>query len=211
MSQSDNVGSASLSRLISRESRLSSIVNILLLVGGVATILSVVVYLLPSPTIPPGPPQPPLPGPSQSSSLIQTFRDVMLPVSLASWASLGLMVVWRGRTRSTWLRLGFDQDIFELFVKMRGGTTRLKLLGLLSGPKDRARMAEELGLDWKAVDRQVELLVKYGFVKEASRNGADVFYELAPSGRMLLGLINDMVKGEEGSGAVKADREGDLA
>ena len=135
----------------------------------------------------------------------------MLPVSLASWASLGLMVVWRGRTRSTWLRLGFDQDIFEMFFKMRGGTTRLKLLGLLSGPKDRARMAEELGLDWKAVDRQVELLVKYGFVKEASRNGADVFYELAPSGRMLLGLINDMVKGEEGSGAVKADREGDLA
>ena len=131
----------------------------------------------------------------------------MLPVSLASWASLGLTVIWRGRTRSTWLRLGFDQDVFELFVKMRGGSTRLKLLGLLSGPKDRARMAEELGLDWKAVDRQVELLAKHGFVKEASRNGADVFYELAPAGRILLDLINDMIEGENDSMPGKADKK----
>lgn len=192
MPQPDNVGFGNLSRLISRESRLSSIINTLLLVGSVATILFVVVYLTPNP--------PRLPGPSQqppSQNLIQMLRGVMLPVSITSWASLGLLVVWRGRTRSAWLSLGFDRDVFELFVKMRGGPTRLKLLGLLSGPKDRARMAEELGLDWKAVDRQVTLLVKYGFVKEASRNGADVFYELAPSGRMLLDLVNAMAKEDD--------------
>lgn len=97
------------------------------------------------------------------------------------------------------MRLGFDHDVFELFVKMRGGPTRLKLLGLLSGPKDRARMAEELGLDWKAVDRQVALLAKYGFIKEASRNGADVFYELAPTGRILLDLVNEMTNEDDAS------------
>ena len=90
-----------------------------------------------------------------------------------------------------WLKLGFDQDIFKLFVKMRGASTRLKLLQSLSSPKDRAQLAQDLGMDWKAVDRHVQLLEKYGFVKEKSMEGTAKFYELTPTGSTLLNLVDE--------------------
>ena len=88
---------------------------------------------------------------SAQSLFVSVVRTTPIPLSLASWIAVaGVFFIWRGRTRSLWLKLGFDQDVFKLFVKMRGATTRLKLLQSLSTPKDRAQLAQDLGMDWKS-------------------------------------------------------------
>ncbi len=74
--------------------------------------------------------------------------------------------VWRGKVRSRWESLGFDSGIFELFIRMKGAKTRLSLLDALSVPKDRMRLARELGVDWRAVDYHIYRLSKCGLVQE---------------------------------------------
>ena len=148
-------------------------------------------YGAPNNFVAPGLPGPGKP-PSSPSLFVSVVRAVPIPLSIASWTALaGVFFIWRGRTRSMWLKLGFDQDVFKLFVKMRGAPTRLKLLQSLSSPKDRAELAEDLRIDWKAVDRHVQLLEKYGFVKERSIEGTAKFYELTPAGSTLLKLVDE--------------------
>ena len=91
--------------------------------------------------------------------------------------------------KSRWEALGFDSEVFELFVRMRGGKTRVKLLNSLLIPKDRFQLAQELGLDWKAVDRHVMMLNKFGFVHEQTAYGRVRIYELTSVGKMLLAAI----------------------
>ncbi len=126
-----------------------------------------------------------------------TFYHVMvtslvsnsLTLSVVGWTCVSGLVLWRGRLRSIWAQLGFDQDVFALFVKMRGARTRLKLLQSLSVPKNRSQLASDIGCDWKAVDRHVEVLEKYGFIKESENLGTAKFYELTQLGMTLLELI----------------------
>jgi DNA-binding transcriptional ArsR family regulator len=140
----------------------------------------------------------PFPGGQSRQSLssleITILRTVLVALGLVSWIALtGLTFIWRGRTRSMWLKLGFDQNVFELFIKMKGAPTRLKVLEtLVATSKDRAQISEELGLDWKAVDRHVVLLERYGIVKESSSQGATKFYGLTPLGNSLLQLMSEM-------------------
>ena len=54
---------------------------------------------------------------------------------------------------------------------MKGARTRLNLLDHLSAPKDRLQLAQELGLDWKAVDYQIAVLKKCGLVNEEQTFG----------------------------------------
>jgi DNA-binding MarR family transcriptional regulator len=100
--------------------------------------------------------------------------------------------IWRGRVRSRWRELGFESDIFELFMKMKGGATRIKLLNVLQVPKDRLQIAEQLGLDWKTVDRHMQILNKYGFVHEQASYGTIRLYEMTPLGKMLLKLYDEL-------------------
>ena len=135
-------------------------------------------------------------APFSAIHFVSIVRTIPVPLSLASWIALaGVFFIWRGRTRSMWLKLGFDQDVFKLFMKMRGAPTRLKLLQSLSTPKDRAQLAQDLGIDWKAVDRHVELLEKYGFVKGKSLEGVTKYYELTPVGSTLLKLVDEQETG----------------
>jgi predicted ArsR family transcriptional regulator len=94
--------------------------------------------------------------------------------------------------KSRWEALGFDSEVFELFVRMRGGKTRVKLLNSLLIPKDRFQLAQELGLDWKAVDRHMAMLDKYGFVHEQASFGRVRIYELTTVGKMLLKLLQNL-------------------
>lgn len=79
-------------------------------------------------------------------------------------------------------------------MKMKGGRTRLKLLEQLSVPKDRMQLARELGVDWKSVDRHVEVLQKHGFVQEVLAYGNVRLYKLTSMGIVLLQLIDDLSK-----------------
>ena len=103
--------------------------------------------------------------------VLQFFGDRSLALAPGSWIFVGGLWIWRGRMKSRWEALGFDSEVFELFVRMRGGKTRVKLLNSLLIPKDRFQLAQELGLDWKGVDRHVVMLNKYGFVHEQAAYG----------------------------------------
>jgi DNA-binding MarR family transcriptional regulator len=134
-------------------------------------------------------------GSSSSSggeSLLKEVQGTSLLLAPVAWVLLGGMWVWRGRVRARYSEMGFGSDVFELFMKMKGGATRIKVLNTLSTPKDRLQLAEELGVDWKTVDRHVQILNKYGFVREQSAYGTVRLYEVTPIGKMLLNLFDDL-------------------
>jgi DNA-binding transcriptional ArsR family regulator len=133
---------------------------------------------------------------SALQTLAQFFENHSLVLAPTSWFFVGGMWIWRGRMKSKWTDLGFDSDVFGLFVRMKGAKTRIRLLDALSVPKDRLQLAQELGLDWKAVDRHVTILRKYGFVEDRVAYGKVRMYELTPIGRSLLHLLEDLSKEE---------------
>jgi DNA-binding transcriptional ArsR family regulator len=100
--------------------------------------------------------------------------------------------MWRGRLKSRWEELGFDSDVFQLFVKMKGGRTKLKVMNALGKPKDRYQLAKELGLDWRAVDQHLVALARCGLVSNDVVYGKVRMYALTSSGTRLLRLLEDM-------------------
>ncbi|HUI01330.1 MAG TPA: hypothetical protein VLU99_02205 [Nitrososphaerales archaeon] len=104
--------------------------------------------------------------------------------------------------------MGFGPDVFDLFMRMRGGGTRIKVLNTLGTPKDRLQLAEELGVDWKTVDRHVQVLNRYGLVREQAAFGTVKLYEVTPLGKILLDLFQDLEKTDGqvlGQHAARAD------
>jgi DNA-binding transcriptional ArsR family regulator len=114
--------------------------------------------------------------------------------------------VWRGKVRSRWESLGFDSGIFELFMRMKGAKTRLSLLDALVTPKDRMQLAQELGLDWKAIDYHVVRLNRYGLVHEDHAFGRVKLYRLTAWGETLLQLLKEFNR-EMDSGTKSAGAE----
>lgn len=132
-----------------------------------------------------------------ASAIVKFFEDHSLLLAPGSWVAVGGMWIWRGRMRSKWTDLGFDSDVFTLFVKMKGAKTRIRLLDALSVPKDRLQLAEELGLDWKSVDRHVAVMKKYGFLDDKVAYGRVKMYQLTPVGVSLLKLLQELSKEEK--------------
>ncbi|MGH9918050.1 MAG: hypothetical protein ACRD6W_04155 [Nitrososphaerales archaeon] len=128
----------------------------------------------------------------QGESFLRQVQGVSLLLAPVCWIVLGGMWVWRGKVRARYSEMGFGSDVFELFMKMKGGATRIKVLNTLTTPKDRLQLAGELGVDWKTVDRHVQILNKYGFVKEQAAFGTVKLYEVTPMGKMLLNLFDDL-------------------
>ncbi len=75
---------------------------------------------------------------------------------------------------------------------MKGATTRLKILESLDTPMDRLQLANKLGLDWKAIDRQTEILCRYGLVREQQAYGKLKIYSLSEGGKTMLKLIKEL-------------------
>jgi DNA-binding transcriptional ArsR family regulator len=99
--------------------------------------------------------------------------------------------IWRGRLRSRWESLGFDSDMFDLFMRMKGARTRLNLLYALSRPMDRLQLARELGRDWNGIDYHVVLLNKHGLVHEDTTSGRVRMYRVTHLGMSLLRLLEE--------------------
>ncbi len=129
---------------------------------------------------------------SQGETLLREAQSISLLLAPICWILLGGAWIWRGRVRSQWTRMGFGSDVFELFMKMKGGATRIKVLNTLTTPKDRLQLAEELGVDWKTVDRHVQILSRYGFVREQATYGTLKLYEVTPMGKMMLNLFEEL-------------------
>ncbi len=118
-----------------------------------------------------------------------------VPVQLAVGAAaitgaLG-MLAFKGYVRRVWSRNYFDYDVFRLVVRMRGASTRRRILKQLVQPMNRYQLARELGIDWKSVDRHVDLLLGHGLLETVEGSGERA-YRLSERGRRLLELLEEM-------------------
>jgi predicted transcriptional regulator len=112
--------------------------------------------------------------------------------ALISWAVFGAALIWRGHVRSVWGESRFSYDTFRLLVKMRGAQTRLKLMRTLNSPKNKLQLATALGIDWKAVDKHVQVLEKNGLIQATSTSGTATFYEVTEKGKSLIQVLEQL-------------------
>jgi DNA-binding transcriptional ArsR family regulator len=124
---------------------------------------------------------------SQDSFFEWTYKNS--PYFAASaWIGFAIALMWKGSVRTLWKKYGYD--MFRLLVKMRGGTTRVKILQSLSAPKTRLQLARELGLDWKAISRHINVLMKNNLVKEMFKFYNGKYFMITDQGKELLELLN---------------------
>jgi len=75
---------------------------------------------------------------------------------------------------------------------MRGSQTRLKLMRSLNPPRNKLQLATALGIDWKAVDKHVQVLEKNGLIQAASTSGTATYYVITDKGTSLLQLLDQL-------------------
>jgi predicted transcriptional regulator len=130
-----------------------------------------------------------MPGPLVT---FQTAYQYYGYTALISWVGFAGALIWRGHIRSVWSRSHFSYDTFRLIISMRGAQTRLKLLHNLSGPRNKLQLATALGIDWKAVDKHVQMLEKNGLIQRTDTSGTTIFYEVTDKGRRLLDVLEEL-------------------
>ncbi|HVX03116.1 MAG TPA: hypothetical protein VHA09_08185 [Nitrososphaera sp.] len=96
---------------------------------------------------------------------------------------------WRGQVRQKWTQCGLGCGVYELLVRMKGGPTRSRLLALLARvPKNKLQLANESGIDWKAVDRHIERMLEFGLVRVVATAGTCTLYSITEKGNRALAL-----------------------
>jgi DNA-binding transcriptional ArsR family regulator len=125
-----------------------------------------------------------------------------IPLSAAGWVAVGL-VVFQGRLnglsrryqiKSTFAKLGFGGDVYDLMIGMRGAGSRVSLLQNMESPRHRLELSELTGIDWKEVDRQLSVLEKYGLVKVYAQSGTVKLYQVTEQGKLLLNLVAELTR-----------------
>ncbi len=120
-----------------------------------------------------------------------------------SWAIVGVAFIVDRNGRRTLKKAGVDDNVYDLMVKMKGAGSRLELLRSMDTPKHRSELAQVTGLDWKEVDRDLDLLEKYGIVAVYAESGAIKMYGLTQQGKLLLSLLGEMLKKADSEESVK--------
>ena len=62
----------------------------------------------------------------------------------------------------------------------------------LNEPKNKLQLATALGVDWKAVDKHVQMLDRNGLIHPAGTKGTATFYELTDKGIRLLQVLEEL-------------------
>lgn len=112
--------------------------------------------------------------------------------ALISWTIFGVALIWRGHVRSVWGQSRFSYDTFRLLVKMRGAQTRVRLMRSLNSPKNKLQLATALGIDWKAVDKHIQVLERNGLIQATSTIGTATFYEVSEKGKSLIQVLQQL-------------------
>jgi predicted transcriptional regulator len=73
-----------------------------------------------------------------------------------------------------------------------GSETRTTILKALLTPKDRFQLAKDLELDWTTIEYHIQVLLKYGLVREKTADGNVRLYELTPTGNTFLNALEEM-------------------
>lgn len=142
-------------------------------------------------------------GNPYDTQVLQEFGALALPMAGLSWAIVGVAFVVDRNGRRTLKKAGVDDNVYDLMVKMKGAGSRLELLRSMDTPKHRSELAQVTGLDWKEVDRDLDLLEKYGIVAVYAESGAIKMYGLTQQGRLLLSLLGEILKGADSADSVK--------
>lgn len=122
---------------------------------------------------------------------------VQLAIGVSALSGALGMLAFKGYVRRVWSRNYFDYDVFRLVVRMRGAVTRQRILRQLQQPMNRHQLARELGMDWKSVDRHVDLLMRHGLLEPVEGSGERA-YRLSERGRRLLELLEEFDELERG-------------
>ncbi|MEM0382049.1 MAG: winged helix-turn-helix domain-containing protein [Nitrososphaerota archaeon] len=128
----------------------------------------------------------------QTEGIAFSAETVASWISVASWLGVGATLAYKGLVRHMWSRSMFDYAVFRLMVKMRGASTRVRMLRSLEMPMNRYQLAKTLGIDWKTVDRNIEVLKSYGLIHEQVSEGEERLYVLSPQGQQLLELLEKL-------------------
>ncbi|MDG6995926.1 MAG: hypothetical protein JRN52_08385 [Nitrososphaerota archaeon] len=134
-------------------------------------------------------------GPTGSLIPYASLYSVSASIAVVFWLVFGFAaaIFWRSQyNRDIWRNAGFDKNVYDLMVKMRGGNSRLQLLRNLESPKQRNELSQVTGIDWKEVDRQVNLLQSYGLVSVLAETGSVKIYGLTEQGQLLLKLLGEL-------------------
>lgn len=137
--------------------------------------------------------------------LLQTLVKQSPFLASGGWGLVAIATLWYQRTTSTWRKMGFESDVFQLLMRTKGGPTRIRLLRSLTTPKNKLELSRELGCDWNVIDRHVRILFKYGMIESATAYGNVKIYQLTGTGKKLLQLIEELQETETQSGPT-ADR-----
>jgi hypothetical protein len=142
-------------------------------------------------------------GNPYDTQALQQFVALAFPMAALSWAIVGLAFIVDRNGRRTLKKAGVDDNVYDLMVKMKGAGSRLELLRSMDTPKHRSELAQVTGLDWKEVDRDLDLLEKYGIVAVYAESGAIKMYGLTQQGKLLLSLLGEILKGADSADSVK--------
>ena len=121
-----------------------------------------------------------------------------IPLAGTGWVAIGL-VLFQGRiggrrshVKSMFEKLGFESEVYDLMIGMRGSGSRLSLLQNMESPRHRLELSELTGIDWKEVDRQISILEKYGLVKVYAQSGTVILYQATEHGKLLLNMVAEL-------------------
>jgi DNA-binding transcriptional ArsR family regulator len=140
-------------------------------------------------------------GPTQAQNSVSNLSTAAqaifwrnsFPLAATSWAVFCITFFRRGISRK-WRSLGFDRDVFGLMVTMKGARSRLTLLKYLSEPRHKSELSTLAGLDWKEVDRELNLLERFGLISLHVQSGSVKLYKLSEHGKLLLKLIAELTE-----------------
>ena len=62
----------------------------------------------------------------------------------------------------------------------------------LNSPKNKLQLATALQIDWKAVDKHVQVLEKRGLIQATSTSGTATFYEVTEKGKNLMQVLEQL-------------------
>lgn len=125
---------------------------------------------------------------SQPLGSIYDISPYLAPIC---WGIIIGTLVWKGKIRSSWQSSGYDYETFKMITKMKGSPMRIKLLTTLDLPKNRSQLAQELNVDWKAIDNHMRVLKNNNFVDEMATVGTSTYYIITEKGKNLLKLLKE--------------------
>ncbi|MEM2141415.1 MAG: winged helix-turn-helix domain-containing protein [Nitrososphaera sp.] len=131
------------------------------------------------------------------SSLLYAVYDRSLYLASASWIVLVGLAIWKGSTRKLWTMRGYDYDVFKVFARMRGSEARIRILKALQMPKNRLQIAKELDMHWESIDNHINVLMRYGLVKEMISIGTAKYLTVTDRGKEILQLLERSDSGNE--------------